>query len=506
MKEIYTNLLVSVVTTLLLFGMLEGLTRLYVWGQTDMSFSIKKDLVQLVDNINISDNTFNIYYLGGSTVEGGFFGEGFTIPNIIDYMHDHEIQGKDIRSINIAKSGEDFYYNLKRLRIITSNKDTFKPSLVVIYSGHNEFLKFHQNYGLQLDSAPLEWLMEHSLLLKKIAARLQLFKLEINERMFSDEPLFGNDQYKAVIDKYQSELEEAVQLLTENGIPVIISTVAGNYTGWQPNRSIYCSNKQDKDFWRLIQRGESAELASDFNNALNYYQQALHLCKNFAETHYRLGKIYEALSEYDKALEAYNKAVDLDGMPLRASSIQNDFIKTLNSDKSVFVVDAVKALQEKSDTGLIGFNLMMDGHHPNRQGYLIISNLIAQKITDIFDTELSELHDIELDRTREIFDMDDNVYFVHYVSIGRWFAKLSTWRYDPGERLNMSEESFLKAMELDDSRYESYLGLATVNFLRKNSVKAEEYLAKAKSIDEQHVGDYLKGHWVQAIIKYADDN
>jgi len=52
-------------------------------------------------------------------------------------------------------------------------------------------------------------------------------------------------------------------------------------------------------------------------------------------------------------------------MPIRALSEQNRFIQNLNKLDGVFVVDVVKALRERDQNGLIGYNLMSDGHHPN---------------------------------------------------------------------------------------------------------------------------------------------
>ena len=149
---------------------------------------------------------------------------------------------------------------------------------------------------------------------------------------------------------------------------------------------------------------------------------------------------------------------------------------------------------------------MIDGHHPNQRGYLIIGKLIAQEIKDVFAPSLKNLHTIDNDEVRELFDIDDEKLFNIYISRGRWFARLSTWRYDPVERLSLSEEFFSKAMALDQSRYEPYLGLAMVNFLRKDVPKAQTYLSKAKNIDERAVNIYLNEYWVRAIINHAQAN
>ena len=116
------------------------------------------------------------------------------------------------------------------------------------------------------------------------------------------------------------------------------------------------------------------------------------------------------------------------------------------------------------------------------------------------DTEASiELHgepeyDVRLD--------DDTMFDVH-VWNGRWFTRLSTWRYDPSERLKLAEEAFKNAMTLKPDRHEAYLGLGMVNYLRKNAKEAEVYLAKAKEIDPQQVASYERQPWVRQVVRDA---
>ena len=505
MQRLLVNVLLSVVTICLVFGVLEGLARVYIWSRANLPLFHDREPIGLIEHANIADDAFNIYYFGGSTMKGAPYAPQMTIPKIVDYMHGHTIKGRPIRSINIATSGKDLQYNLRQIRTIASRKHTYHPSLFVIYSGHNEFLRFHEAFGFRTSFEFVEWLSRRSLLIKKVAERLQIYKVEVYERQLFDEPLFDQKHYDNVIMAYRQHLEEIVTLLRDKDIPFIISTVAGNYSDWQPNRSI-CHLAQDgKDkFEHLMERGRGAEERLRYTEAIMFYQQALQLCERFAETHYRLGKVYEAMKKYEEALEQYHKAVDYDGMPIRAVSVQNDFIRRLDEDNLVGTADAVKALQEQTSNGLVGFNLMIDGHHPNQRGYVIIGGLIARKIKDMFGLNGKQLNNIGRDEAGELFHIDQEKRLDMYISTGRWLVRLSTWRYDPVERLKRAEEYFREAMKLDQGRYEPYLGLAMVSVLRNMTHEARRYLSKAESIDAQKVDRYLSQYWIRSIMRHAE--
>jgi len=149
MQRLLVNVLLSVVTICLVFGVLEGLARVYIWSRANLPLFHDREPIRLIEHANISDDAFNIYYFGGSTMKGSPYAPQMTIPKIVDYMHGHTIKGRPIRSINIATSGKDLQYNLRTIRIIASRKHTYRPSLFVIYSGHNEFLRFHEPFGFR---------------------------------------------------------------------------------------------------------------------------------------------------------------------------------------------------------------------------------------------------------------------------------------------------------------------------------------------------------------------
>ena len=509
-KRLLVNISVTIISIVTLLGSLEYLSRVRD------RFKIEHELESLIKDKGVSDKTFNIYCFGESTMEGAYYGPSLTIPKLLSYMLDNKIQTKDMCSINIAQGGRDLEFNLNRLKVILREKNIFRPSLCIIYSGHNEFLKYHEDAGgfhekRIFRNGIIDYINTHSSLGQRIiyriaASKVRGYKLEIDERHLFDQPLFERNIYKKVFELYQDEIMEIVGLSRKYGVPCIISTVAENYADWEPNRSIWYADDSDKEKYKgLMDRAKEAQDNQIFDKAMGYYLKAISLNENFAETHYRLGKFYEMQKKYAKAWEEYNKALDYDGMPIRATRQQNDFIRKIQEEKGVFTVDAVDYLRKNSEHQLIGYNLMIDGHHPNISGYILISKLIAEKISQVFH-EGQQPRTITEEEAKKIFNLNNKDFFNVYNDAAVWHIKLASWRYDPSERLRIAEKYFLNAMAIDASRYEPYFGIAISSFLRKDTKKAEKYLARARTINPDKVSTRLKESWLKQVIDRAYKN
>jgi tetratricopeptide (TPR) repeat protein len=254
-----------------------------------------------------------------------------------------------------------------------------------------------------------------------------------------------------------------------------------------------------------MEAGRRAQQEGRHTEAADLYRQTLEDCEGFAEAHYRLGKSYEAMQQPDRARAEYYKAVQYDHMPVRASPEQNDFIRQLAKEPGIYVVDAVHALEEEAGNGLVGFNLMADGHHPNVKGYLAVSRLVAEsaiRIAEPHPRDLAALSEEE-EEAELIFGIDRERMFQASISLGRWFTRMATWRYDPTDRLRLAEEHFSDAVRLDPEHAEGYIGLAMVGSLRGDTAGARAQLARAGAVDKPYVERYLREPWVVSVLDHA---
>jgi tetratricopeptide (TPR) repeat protein len=241
------------------------------------------------------------------------------------------------------------------------------------------------------------------------------------------------------------------------------------------------------------------ESRGEWRAAAAAYADALRMCDSVAEIHYRMAVCYRRLQEPAKAWDEFQRALDEDGMPIRATSVINDAVRSVGDGGLVTTVDAVRRLRERSADGLIGFDLMIDAHHPNLKGYVLISQLIADEIDGRFSAGVKTVRTIDEPAVATRFGIGKVKNFEIEVSRGRWFTRVATWRYDPRDRLSQAENHFRRALEIDPARYESHLGLAMVQFVRGDAAGGENRLAAARKMNPEAVDRYLQGTWVRRV-------
>ncbi len=466
--------------------------------------------VETAQKAGVSESTFNIYFLGESTMWGVPYGPYLSIPNIVGYQLNESIGGKPVRIVNLSSAAKDVTYTYHILKLLISNKDIFHPSLIVLYSGHNEFLKYHPT-DPDFHVPVLKWLSDHSEIACQSLTALCRLKGEILEtdvREFLDHDIFPRDPrgHEKVILNYQKHLLSMAELTQKNEIPLVISTLVSNYASWEPNRSIFCSSsaQQKQEFLRAFNQGAAAENQNNFKAALKFYDEALAICSSFAEAHYREGEAYEALGNFERANEAFQKAIDDDGMPVRASSQINDVVRSLSRFEHVHIVDSYRYLRSRSPNGLLDEHLIVDGVHPNLRGYLLISDAIAREIHALFEPRREKVRALSIDQAKKVFHLDGWKMYEVYYQTGRWITRLATWRYDPTKRLNIAESFFNKAIESNPNGYEGFLGLGVISSIRQDRQDAENSFKQARFFDSKQAELYLSAPWVRKILRRSN--
>lgn len=507
--QILGKVLMIITSTLLTLFFLELIVR---WNEKVLFLKKFKPLVTLrnervakkkVEEEKISKDTFNIYYFGESTMVGEPYLN--TIPILVEKMLSDRVEGKEIKWINMALAGWDMGSSMDLVKRVVDQRDKYFPSLVVIYAGHNNYLGYQEDSGFSFssnESKIMGWISSRSRLANRIARSLGLYKLEIDDRKFFDETVINPEGYKEVVRWYEENMAEIVRYLKTNGVPVIISTAASNYADFEPNRSVYTGDKnKQEDFRKEMDFGKEAYEKEKYQEALGHYQRALKIDNRFAEANYMIGQVYRKMGKNEKAWDSFLKAVDNDMMPIRAVSEQNEYLLRIPESGGVRIVDAVEVLRKNSKDGLIGDNLMSDGHHPNLRGYSLISEKIAKKIMGLFPGEEKyvELTEVEI---KEMFESRDSLFDV-YTSRAAWLIRLSSWRYDPSQRLRSAENYINKAVKIKGENFYCYLLKMTIAYLEKDIPEAEKNYKAAEKINRKEARNYLRVDWINKVIKRA---
>ena len=329
-------------------------------------------------------NGLRIFCLGGSSTYGFPWDGRVAFTAILGDVLAEAHPERQVEAINVG----GISYAMHRLRIVADEIINYEPDVLIIYSGHNEFVESAFYSRLRDRSDQLNWLQHtaanwrlYSLvrrLWSESQSELPPQRLELFVRR-EDISLFTPAQKMQIVDAFGHNLRHIVRQAKQRGAKVVLATTACNLSQWIPNASVPEKSLDDEEQrqWisalvtgkRLLEAGNASQAATSF-------RRAAQIGTGHAETHYWLGKALERLGEWDEARRSFQIACDVDASPNRRLSMTNDVVRQIATEETTLLVDVDKAFEQESENGLIGLNLFDDFVHPNQRGQKLIAWLL----------------------------------------------------------------------------------------------------------------------------------
>ena len=355
------------------YVMNSGISKKY-FRNTDFRSDNQSDLF-LKDK---TDNTFRVFVQGASTVVGFPFYKNGSFPRILKHRLSLTFPEKNIEVINTGITAVNSY----TLWDLTDKIIEQNPDLIIIYAGHNEY------YGA-LGAGSAVFIGEHPFLVRTYLKlkNLRFFQLLENAyaRLFNSEENTGykvgettlmevmareqqipynSEVYNAGIYQFKSNLQKILSKYQDHDIPVILSTLVSNEKDIPP----FVSDKLDEDeFEETLEKDVMAASETARQNAKAAYQ---------------LGQYYLD-KQQDSAKKYFHIAKELDLLRFRAPEKINEIIIESSDDENVYLVDAKKTFETKSQSGFIDNEFMTEHVHPNVKGNFIIADAFYNKIREL---------------------------------------------------------------------------------------------------------------------------
>ena len=390
----------TVVGTIVLLAILEGAARLLGAESTDdphlalsgqLSFfrEVEEDgeRYYVVDHpdaeakgvrfrIDKEPGTVRVFVLGGSAAAGWPHPEDQTFAAYLEQALSHALPDRPIEVLNVAGHGYASY----RVRRILDDVIEFDPDLLILWSGNNEFFEV-RSYRT---AGWLQTLRNRSHLARAIlrlgaldgsrrddararhAASTKI--LREPHRMRADEAEFAGVQ-----EHFAYSVSEISRRADERAVPLVVATVPSNLRDWAPQVSLETRQGAEHKRWqRSYQRGRGLMLADRKRRAIAPLEAALLLEPDHADTHFLLGRGWEALRDGSRAAHHYRRAADLDYSPLRALSVFNDALRELTKrEPNSWLLDLESSFAAGAQGAAPGFDLFLDYVHPTREGNLL---------------------------------------------------------------------------------------------------------------------------------------
>ncbi len=338
-------------------------------------------------------DTCRIFVFGESAAMGDpdpAFGLGRILEVLLRAKH----PGKQFEVVNVAITA----INSHVIRQIARDCAPRQGDLWIIYMGNNEVVGPYGAGTVFGAQTPNLSFIRMSLALKALRIGQSLdglwhrlkssrppewegMEMFLKQQIPQDDP-----RMKAVYDHFQKNLEDILNTASDAGVKVLLSTVVSNLKDCPPFASLHrpdLTAEKRAEWEKLYGAGVEAEKATNYDDALGRYQQALQIDNRFAELLFRRGRSQSALGKHGEARQSFEAARDLDTLRFRADTRINDLIRAAarkQSGEGLKLVDAVEAFAGQSSHGIAGEEFLLEHVHLNFAGNYLLARTLAGEI------------------------------------------------------------------------------------------------------------------------------
>ncbi len=404
------------------------------------------------------ERTFDLIGVGESTMNAFPFEPKISIPKLVAKLLDGKVAGHPIVVQNLAKDGHPIYMQCPDLARAVTYRDADMPGAVIIYAGHNEG-DLRPRIGAEVwEPGIFESLARHSFLAREIELRLVTWRVIRRPRG---------------IFAYEYFLRRTIETARDAGLVPILSTVAGNISGVEPNLENSDAGTVEDAMKVVEQRrkaGDCASIEADCTEQTT--PVAPLLC-------YEAGKCRQAAGETDQAVELYETALDKDPRTVfgRATRAQNAIVRRLGVEYQIPVVDAVARLTRESPSGVLGNDMFGDGQHPNLAGMLVLARGYADAIASDFSTAVPR-QAMTVQETQTEFGLTPSLQARAEVLSASWLIASAAQHPWPHDRLSLAETHLRAALALAPNDFTAWFDMAVVSAARRGFLRQPEALEK----------------------------
>jgi len=272
--------------------------------------------------------------------------------------------------------------------------------LWIVYMGNNEFLgPFGASTVFGASALPNPWVRSYLALqrtrlgqgLVTLARRLGGSRTTpaswAGMKMFLEHQLPPGDPRKErIYANFRQNLGDFIQAGRGAGVPIILCSVACNLKDCAPFGSLHApapTPSRLAEWEGLCEAGISNAGRGDMAESIRELEEAARLSPNYAETHFRLGQCFLAMTNIEAARRSFGQARDLDTLPFRADSGINRLIAGAArrfSGQGVIFLDGEQALAPSLSGQIAGEECFYEHVHLNFEGNYRLARAIADKV------------------------------------------------------------------------------------------------------------------------------
>lgn len=450
------------------------------------------------------ENCFRIFTLGGSTTYGHPFD---TRTSFSRWLEDLLLEACPEKKTEVINLGGISYASYRIVPILKEALH-YRPDLIILYTGHNEFLErrsyanlFSQGSILLHIRSYLETLRIYKALEKLISSLAKFRTSDAPPNTFSsneksksgiDSKTVLNDEASAILDRsagldlyfrdeeftkgviehFTYNLNEIVSLCKSSGVPLILVEPPSNLKDFSPFKSehdVRLSQSQRAEVDRRIENIRSRLQRKQYKEALSEIIEIESIDPNYALTSFLKGEALHGENNHKEARECFVRAKDLDVCPLRAPQPIIDAVRAVAREEKISLVNFCDfvdsyALANGNDSGIPGNESFLDHVHPSIELHQALAGLLLSKIREM--GLLARCKTLSAEQTQSIMkkgldSLDQSVFTMRDLNLAktlRWAgkkeeARQSLLRIVNREADNPEVHKMLGSFALDDLEF-----------------------------------------------------
>ena len=344
---------------------------------------------------------FRVFCMGGSTVQGRPFA---TETSFTTWLELRLRAAAPSRSWDVINCGGISYASYRLVPIVREVLN-HSPDLLVIYTGHNEFLE-DRGYGHLRPSGGV--LTRAALWLAQLRV-CEFLRSGFSKPVDTDEqkesahrPVLSTEveallDYRGGLEHYHRDpvrrrdvirhfrynVERMVQLAKKAGVPVVLVNPVSNLRDSAPFKSAHGSDLTAEERREAAATWTPARGANDSHagSALVALLEVTRLDDQHAMLQYELAKTYDLLGRDAEAKQAYVRAKELDICPLRILEPMHAIVREVAHARGAPFVDAKALFESVSDRGIPGNDWLLDHVHPSIRGHQLLATALFDEFT-----------------------------------------------------------------------------------------------------------------------------
>jgi hypothetical protein len=399
---------------------------------------------------------------GESSARGEPYQPWLSVAQIVAWQLEQIFPGRHVRVDIRAQGGLCLEQAI--LQLCNLNR---RPDGVIVFAGQNEFqtrygwsrnVRHYVDEGPESPLALIELARSTSSTAKLILETLDRYRGEAPPaqgatRELIDHPTCTPKEYAFLLEDFRRRLDLLTAYCEQIGALPILIVPASNDGSYEPNRSVLAGSTGPDgraEFAREFDALRKVELL-DCESAIKAYNRLVKWHPEFAETHYRLARLFVRTKRWDEARLHFTMARDLDGLPLRCPTAFREAYRSVARRYHALLIDGEEVLARLSPHAILDDRLFHDGQHVNLAGYVALAQEVLEQLRKrrAFGWPASTpVPSIALSACARHFRLDAQKFSKVCTRSADFYQRTAFVRFDPSERLRVADQYLRAAREL----------------------------------------------------------